>query len=391
MSLLSHPGRRFRRRLTGLLVVLLTALLTLTGCGARTGAAPDPAMPPIRHVFVIMLENARYDQVYGRHPEYPYLADTLRPKGVLLTQFYAIAHWSLSNYLAMISGQAPTRATQADCPRYTLMKHATRAAQGQVRSTQGCVYPSWVPSLPGQLVNHHLTWKAYMQDMGKQPGREQATCGAPALGPYDADRTQKATSQDAYAARHNPFIYFAAIRDNPSCHRLDGPLNRLRTDLKKASTTANFSYISPSLCDDGHNQCAAPNNPDHWLATWIPRITASPAYRHGGMIIILADESVNDSSACCQEPSGPNLPYPGWPTKATRSYPGGGKGGGRIGALVLSPFVRPGSRSKVPYNDFSLLRTFEDIFGLSHLGYAAQPGLRPFGPDVWAHTASSTT
>ena len=54
-----------------------------------------------------------------------------------------------------------------------------------------------------------------------------------------------------------------------------------------------------------------------------------------------------------------------------------------IGAVLLSPLIRPGTVSTVPYNHYSLLRSIEDIFGLPHLGDAAVPQVRSFGPDVF--------
>ena len=60
-----------------------------------------------------------------------------------------------------------------------------------------------------------------------------------------------------------------------------------------------------------------------------------------------------------------------------------GPGGGRIGAVLLSPLIKAGTVSTVPYNHYSLLRTIEDIFGLPHLGNAAMPRVRSFGPDIF--------
>jgi phosphatidylinositol-3-phosphatase len=60
-----------------------------------------------------------------------------------------------------------------------------------------------------------------------------------------------------------------------------------------------------------------------------------------------------------------------------------GSGGGRTGAILLSPLIRPGTVSTVDYNHYSLLRTIEDIFGLPHLGDAAMPQVKSFGPDVF--------
>jgi hypothetical protein len=57
--------------------------------------------------------------------------------------------------------------------------------------------------------------------------------------------------------------------------------------------------------------------------------------------------------------------------------------GGRIGAVLLSPLIRPGTVSAVQYNHYSLLRTIEDIFGLPHLGDAPMPQVRSFGADIF--------
>src|SRR5665213_3676468 len=151
-------------------------------------------------------------------------------------------------------------------------------------------------------------------------------------------------------------------------------------DLASAATTANYSFITPDLCHDGHNSPCRNGEPgglvsaDAFLAHWIPIIMKSPAYRDAGLIIITFDEAASaDASACCNEPSGPNTKLPG----------AHGPGGGRVGAVVLSPFIRPGTVSKVPYNHYSMLRSVEDLFGLKHIGYAGQRGLVPFGADVY--------
>ena len=78
--------------------------------------------------------------------------------------------------------------------------------------------------------------------------------------------------------------------------------------------------------------------------------------------MITADEAgSDDSTACCGEIAGPNSPMPGI----------NGPGGGRVGALVLSPFVKRGSTSTTAYNHYSLLASIESFFGLPRLGYAA--------------------
>jgi hypothetical protein len=115
----------------------------------------------------------------------------------------------------------------------------------------------------------------------------------------------------------------------------------------------------------------------------VPRITASPAFQHDGMLVITFDEAElgepGGSDACCGEQAGPNSPLPGIT----------GPGGGRVGAVVLSPFVTPGSVNETPYNHYSLLRTMEDAFGLDHLGFAGADGLTSFGTDVFGAASAA--
>jgi hypothetical protein len=159
-------------------------------------------------------------------------------------------------------------------------------------------------------------------------------------------------------------------------------LNQLPADLASASSTRNVSFIVPNLCEDGHDTPCVDGRPggltssDQFLRTWVPRILASPAYRSDGLLLVAFDEAeTSDATACCNEQPGPNTPNPGGPTT--------GPGGGLTGAVAISPWVRPGSINARQYNHYSLLRSVEDIFGLSHLGYAARSDLNAFGSDVY--------
>src|SRR5882672_10590121 len=80
-----------------------------------TGSLAAAAPPPIRHVFIIVLENKGFDKTFGPSSPATYLSQTLTAQGQLLRQYYGIGHKSLPNYLAMVSGQAPNAVTQADC------------------------------------------------------------------------------------------------------------------------------------------------------------------------------------------------------------------------------------------------------------------------------------
>jgi hypothetical protein len=358
--------------------VVAASVLLATAPSADATSAP----PLIHHVFVINLENEGYDVTFGPNSPAPYLSSTLPSMGALLTQYYGIGHHSLDNYIAQISGQAPTPSTQNDCPTFNDVTPATASSDGQVVG-DGCVYPSSVNTIANQLTTAGLTWHGYMQDMGNTPSREATTCGHPALG--SADNTQVATPNDMYATRHNPFVYFHSIIDNQAyCNANVVALTNLSADLQSVSTTPNLSYITPNLCNDGHDAPCANGQPgglvqaDNFLRTIVPEIMSSPAYRADGMLVITFDEAdTDDASACCGEPTGPNVTAPGET----------GPGGGRIGAVVLSRYVTPGTVSNLPYNHYSLLRSMENIFGLSYLGYA--DSATQFGSDIYTNPSGN--
>ena len=92
-------------------------------------------------------------------------------------------------------------------------------------------------------------------------------------------------------------------------------------------------------------------------------------------MIPLCAYSGGDATACCNETPGLNTINPGGTTI--------GPGGGRTGAVLISQFIRPGSVNDTPYNHYAMLRSIEDIFALTYLGFAGQPGLQAFGADVY--------
>ena len=340
---------------------------------AASAAARPRWVPPVRHVFVINIENKGYAETWGAHSAAPYLARTLRSRGVLLNSYYGTAHQSQPNYVAQISGQGPNPAMQADCQTFSTFARVGTAAPGQAVGA-GCVFPADVRTLPRQLSTAGRTWKGYLEDM-------QRPCQHPAVDRRDP--TQHATAQNGYAVRHNPFVYFRAIIDRERyCRAHVVALDRLPADLRRAATTPNLVYITPDLCHDGHDAPCADGSPgglravNAWMKKWVPRILRSPAYRRDGLLVVTADESdgpQSDATACCGPATSVNSPMPGIL----------GPGGGRIGALLVSRFIRPGTWSTTPYNHYSLLGSIEEIFGLPKLGYARDPGVDTFGLDVY--------
>ena len=390
--------RRTAALVCAAVAAVAAAVIPATGAPASHAGAAAPTLG-IKHVFVIVLENEDYSASYQSNPN-PWLGKILQKQGTLLTNYYGVGHQSNDNYLAMISGQAPNPMTQADCADYVDFEPSPAVfdprGNGQAVGT-GCVFPENVLTLSDQLAAHHLTWHGYMEDMGNTITREPAHCGAPASSAYTGmqDGTQSATATDQYAARHNPFVYFHSLLDSGACHADVVPLYRLAKDLRSTTTTPNFSFITPNVCNDGHDapckgKDAKGSNAgglvsiDHFLSVWVPRIEASPAFKKDGLLVITTDEAEfqSDASACCGEQPGPDSPLPG-------VY---GAGGGRTGTLVIGRCVAPGHKDAAAYNHYSLLRSLEDLFGIrvggsdgkGHLGYAGAAGLRSFGPDLFS-------
>jgi hypothetical protein len=421
----------------------LVAVAGAAGVAGLVPAAPAGARPAvvraalpagrIQHVLVIDLENEGYATTFGPGSPAPYLSRTLPSKGALLVRYFATGHNSLDNYISQVSGQAPTTDTQADCAdngfTFAPVAPGTPAPRntgpGQV-SGQGCVYPTAVPTLAAQLdakyppnaSTHRAAWRAYEEDMGSDPARDGGTaCAHPALG--TPDHAVVATPSDQYATRHNPFVWFQSVIGSPAeCQANDVPLGPLTAagtpsptgalaqDLRSVSTTPRFGFITPNLCNDGHDgTCAGTNSAgthvgglagaNIWLQHWMPLLLNSPAYRQGHTLIVVtfdeADlEGAAAGAACCRERPGPNTVAPGDAAATTNAA---APGGGQVGAVLLAwKYIRPGTVDRArAYNHYSALRSYEDLLGLTtggadgqgHLGMAAAPGLAPFGRDVF--------
>ncbi len=209
-------SRRAWSCVCAVVLVMGTALLGGAPAGAATKSSPRP---PIKHVFVINLENKSFDETWGASSPAPYLSQTLKSQGLFLDQYFGIAHVSLGNYIAQISGQGPSKSTQGDCiASYSEFQSTGVGADGQVLG-DGCVYPASVKTLADQLSAKKLTWKGYMEDMAEP-------CLHPEIGQKDPYVVATATS--AYATRHNPFVYFHSITDAPTCAKNDVPLDAAR-------------------------------------------------------------------------------------------------------------------------------------------------------------------
>jgi hypothetical protein len=326
---------------------------------AKSPAAPTTPTPQagrVKHVFVIALDSPGFDAAFGAQSQMPYLANTLRPQGELLSNYTLLSDTGLPNYIGMIGGQSPTASTGQDCPTYD----------------ESCMYSPQTINLADQLFSARDSWGAYMEDMGKPepvaqgetaPANPAQNCVRPDSG--TADPTQHVRKADpasgyagsGYAVRHNPFAYFHSLTDLGSCTQHDVPLSQL--DGALASGTPNLTFISPNLCDSGEpSECDAnvaspgPAQADAFLSQLVPKIQASPAYQQDGVLIITFGEAIPSVS------------------------------GAPVGTLLLSRFLTPGATNDGVFNPFSIFKSVEDFFGLQHIAAAAQPGTTTFAPDL---------
>jgi len=300
--------------------------------------APEPG--PIQHVFWISLASPGYEAAFGASPQMPYLATELRPQGLLLTNYSLLDTAPLPNGIAAISGQAPTAATKAGCPNY-----------------EDCLQEVETLSLADQLVGARLRWHGYFEGMTDEAGKPD-NCVHP------EPEAGELTTADGYSTRLNPFIFFHSLLDLGDCDENDVPLSELAGDLKKADSTANLSYISPSLCNAGFRGTCPEGTTDGaaaadaFLAKVVPEILASAAYKQDGLLI------VSFGAADPAPPTDPATPPATDPKK--------------VGAFLASPLLAPGATDGAAYSPYSLLRSIEDLFALEPLGAAGGAKVRSF-------------
>ncbi len=359
----------------------------------------EKPLPEVKHAFLIVLGENSYESAFSATGEAPYLTRTLPKKGELIPNYYGVTGSVLANEIALLSGQGPTAETAINCPNYTAITPATVSVFAEQVEGDGCVYPSTVESLPTQLEAKELTWRAYVEDMENggaigQPWR----CRKPTLGGPDSSPTP--SPGDQYATWRNPVVYFGAIAESAGCEKHDVGFEVLTRDLQVKKKTPALSLIFPNACHSGGELECEPGAPKgvhgavSLLKTLVPAIMASPAYEEGGLILITSAQAPQagehpDPSACCLAPQYPNLPPVAATTATTTTpyteesvLPSGG--GGKVGLLMISPFVEPGTVVETEYaNHFTLLKTLETMFGVEPLGYAGEEEMPTLSPELF--------
>lgn len=371
---------------------------------SSSGENPASGLPPIDHVFLIVLSELGYGASFGAGPPAPYLSKALPSEGELIESYYAVAGGEPANGIALISGQGPTEQTLQGCLLYTDVAPASTGANGQTLGA-GCVYPSATLTLPNQLEAAGMTWKAYIEGIGASGGSTATGCPHPELGASETAGARAATG--GYESRRNPFVYFHSLIDGSACTKNDVGIGQLASDLAHSSTTPSFAYIAPGSCDDGSPTPCSTGAPvgvgpaEAFLRKVVGEIERSAAYKQGGLIAITSDQAPQsgtgaDSSECCVNTPYPNLPAgnagagpsTGADPPTSADSPTGGSqattGGGKVGLLLISKYVKAGSLNVLgEYDHFSLLLSIEGLFGLKPLGYAGAKGLLAFDASVY--------
>lgn len=222
---------------------------------------PRPLVPNFGHIAIIMFENKEFGSVIG-NPQMP-TYNRLASEYTLLTQYYAIMHPSLPNYIALMGGD--TFGIDTNC--------------------SDCFINA--QSLPDLIEASGRTWKTYQEDMP-----EPCFLG----------------STNLYAQKHNPFVYFDPIRLNPErCTRSVVPLTQLPVDIA-AKSLPNFMFIKPNICNDSHD-CSLDIS-DAWLTNLLGfLIPALDATGQAYFVAMLWEEG-QGSHTCCglPEPGGGRVP-----------------------------------------------------------------------------------
>jgi hypothetical protein len=202
------------------------------------------------------MENRSYDDVLGAGHSAPRLASYAKNCG-LATNYQAITHPSLPNYLAATSGS--TGGVTSDC------------------GPSEC--PQQRDSIFGQLDRAGLQWRTYAEAM-------PTPCNT--------------TAQGKYATKHNPAVYFTPVRAR--CKAWDLPMSSARFDRLTA-----FTFIEPDICDDGHD-CST-RYADTWLGAMLDRLTHSPSYRNGDVAVFVTwDEGIGANQHIATAVISPGVP-----------------------------------------------------------------------------------
>jgi hypothetical protein len=301
--------------------------------GASSSAAKLPT--PIKHVFLILMENEQTGVIYGNQPYETKLANQYSWGGDANsnadhTGYYAACHPSAPNYLALTSGKT------LQCGSDAFVNYSLN-------------------NLGNELDTAHEPWIDYEESAS-------ANC------------QQNNTLNGLYVVRHNPFAYYSDLGGRTAgsaCMTHVVPINNLTNDYPYATVPPAFTYIAPNILNDGHSSSAGTG--DHWLSTFLPNVIKQSWFSSTVVFIVYDEAYLADG----------NENFTGYD----------GLSGGPVYMVAASPYTV--GMGALDYNatHYNLLSTMEWLLvlpgtGNGHDGTATFPVLtslfqpRVFGPNV---------
>ncbi|HEU0032146.1 MAG TPA: alkaline phosphatase family protein [Kofleriaceae bacterium] len=290
----------------------LLAILALAGCSNTSGSTsaicnplalttPRPNPQWSGTVFTIVIENKNLDDIRG-NAQAPFINSLIAGNTLAAGYHDPFVHPSEPNYLWMVAGE-----------NFGILDDKDPSAH-PIDSTS---------HIADQIEHAGLTWKTYQESMGEPCGLK---------------------SHGSYAAKHDPFVYFNDINGwdgktfqfSQRCvdHVVD--YSQLDADLA-ANTVPKYAFITPNLDDDMHDGTIAQG--DAWLAREVPKILASDAFNHGGVLFLLWDEGSGSALSKGDDP-----PF-----------------------IAISPNAKQGYVSNVDYDTSSYLKTVQQMLGIEEL------------------------
>ena len=352
-------GCSFQKQPSGTTEIKLSPIAALQAVVSSTSTAEDKAIPKYDHIFVIVEENKGYSQIMG-NPNAPNINQLAKTYG-LASNFYGMVHPSEANYIAMLGGS--TFGIHDDDAYYCRAGDRDRfCSHAKKRDYANHTIAS--KSLLEQLDQKGLTWKGYFESI-PAPG-SKAVVAPSAI-------------RALYAVKHNGFMSFKSVQDDPAIASKIVPLEQLTADLQ-SGTAPNYSHIIFNQCHEMHGlaECSALQKliqtGDALVGQTVNQIIHSPLWSSKGnnAIIITWDEDNNpekktETQGCC-----------GYDVKSPANF-----GGGHIATVVITNHGPRGVVDQTPYNHNSLLRTTEAAFGIYEYlngAGAIDQGVKPMSP-----------
>jgi phosphatidylinositol-3-phosphatase len=222
--------------------LLGVALAVFVAAACSQSSATPQAIPRFDHVIVVVLENKSQSSVTG-NPDAPKF-NGFAKRNAVLSHYGGVAHPSLPNYLALVSGS--THGIRSDCT--------------------SCIVSG--RNLADTLEAAGLSWKTYAEGLPR-PGFTGAS---------DSGRR--------YAKKHVPFLYFRDVVSSPARLRRVVPFRQFWQDLG-ASRLPSLSLVVPNLCHDMHD-CSVKRG-DRWLGGFLKPVLRSPELS-SSVVFVVTDE-----------------------------------------------------------------------------------------------------